>query len=322
MRVQPDSLVQTQDENTNPYVFVVGCPRSGTTLLQRMLDNHPQLTIANDTHFITRATKNTLRRDPAPEMNAEILKAVLNYRRTCRMGLENSDIEQAASYSGTYAEFVSKLYNLRGSKQGKPFSGEKTPDYCRQIPALHTLFPGSRFIHIVRDGRDTALSTMSWATENKGPGKWPLWKEDPVGTCALWWRWQAAAGERDGGALPPGLYRRLRYEDLVADPERELREIANILALPYSGNMINYHTGRMRNQAGLSAKSAWLPPVPGLRNWRQDMSPEDVCVFESIAGELLTHFGYECVGERATSSVSRRVQRCLQWWHLEGNNRH
>ena len=49
-----------QRHQTNPYVFVLGCPRSGTTLLQRMLDNHPQLTVANDTHFITRAIKKTL----------------------------------------------------------------------------------------------------------------------------------------------------------------------------------------------------------------------------------------------------------------------
>lgn len=321
MPVQPESLARTEEEMANPYVFVVGCPRSGTTLLQRMLDNHPQLTVANDTHFITRAVKHTLRRDPDPQMNSSLLEAVLNYRRTRRLGLEDIEIKRAASGSNTYAEFVSKLYDFRGSKQAKPFSGEKTPDYCRQIPALHALFPRSRFIHIVRDGRDTALSTMSWATAHKGPGKWALWQEDPVGTCALWWRWQVGTGERDGGSLPAGLYRRLRYEDLVNDPENELREIARILALPYSGDMVNYHAGRVRNQSGLSAKSAWLPPVQGLRNWREDMSPEDVCVFENIAGELLAQFGYECLGERAGQAVLRRVKRCLEWWDREGGNR-
>lgn len=321
MQLQPESARQNEEHPVNPYVFVVGCPRSGTTLLQRMLDNHPQLTVTNDTHFITDAVKKTLRRDPYPQMNPEILEAVVNYRRTYRMGLENVDFQQAATDSDTYAEFVSKLYNIRGARQNKLFSGEKTPSYCRQIPALHTLFPRSRFIHIVRDGRDTTLSALGWATDTKGPGKWGLWKEDPVGTCALWWRWQVGTGDRDGRALPYCLYRSLRYEDLVSNPESELRGIARTLALPYSDDMVNYHIGKVRKQSGLSAKSAWLPPVQGLRDWRQDMSPEDASVFESIAGDLLTRFDYECVGPRAGRSVSRRVSRCLEWWDQEGKER-
>jgi hypothetical protein len=321
MPAQPESMPRNEEHPVNPYVFVVGCPRSGTTLLQRMLDNHPQLTVANDTHFITRAVKTTLRRDPNPQMKPDFLEAVLNYRRTYRMGLEDVDIQHAATDSDTYAEFVSKLYNLRGARQNKPFSGEKTPDYCRQIPELHTLFPGSRFIHIVRDGRDTTLSTLGWATETKGPGKWGLWKGDPVGTCALWWRWQVGTGDRDGRTLPAGQYRSLRYEDLVSNPQAELREITGLLTLPYSEDMVNYHTGKMQKKSGLSAKSAWLPPVQGLRDWREDMSPEDISVFENIAGDLLSHFGYECLGHRTMPSVTRRVRRCLEWWNREGKER-
>ena len=321
MPAQPERTPSNEEHPVNPYVFVVGCPRSGTTMLQRMLDNHPQLTVANDTHFITRAVKTTLRRDRNPKMHPDLLEAVLNYRRTYRMGLENVDIQQASTASDTYADFVSKLYNLRGVRHDKPFSGEKTPDYCRQIPELHALFPSSRFIHIVRDGRDTTLSTLGWATETKGPGKWGLWKEDPVGTCALWWRWQVGTGDRDGRSLPPGLYRSLRYEDLVSTPQQELKEIARLLALPYSEDMVNYHSGKVRRQAGLSAKAAWLPPVQGLRDWRQDMSPEDISVFEEIAGDLLMDFGYECLDYRSGPSVSRRVSRCLDWWDREGKDR-
>jgi hypothetical protein len=286
-----------------------------------MLDNHPQLTVANDTHFITRAAKTTLRQDPNPRMTPELLQAVLDYRRTHRMGLDNVDIQQAATDSDTYADFVSRLYHLRGTRQNKPFSGEKTPDYCRQIPALHTLFPDSRFIHIVRDGRDTALSTLAWATKTKGPGKWGLWEKDPVGTCALWWRWQVGTGGRDGRALSSSLYGSLRYEDLVSDPRKELRKIARLLALPYSDDMLNYHSGKVRTQSGLSAKAAWLPPVQGLRNWRHDMSQEDISVFETIAGDVLIQYGYECVEHPVGPSVSRRVSRCLDWWEREGKER-
>lgn len=313
----PDTDSIAVPHSKNPYVFVVGCPRSGTTLLQRMLDSHPELTVANDTHFITRAAKRVLRADSNPLLTPDLVKAVANYRRTYRLGLDDTAIQEASRNCDTYAEFVSRLYDERGSRQGKPLSGEKTPDYCRQMPVLHALFPDARFVHIIRDGRNTTLSTLSWASEAKGPGKWRLWKDDPVATCALWWRWQAGTGQRDGRTLGKDLYLQLRYEDLVTSSEGELRTIARFLHLPYSEKMVNYHAGRTRNEPGLSAKSAWLPPVQGLRDWRREMSEEDIGVFEGIAGDLLRENGYECLERSPTKTVSRRIHKCLQWWESE-----
>jgi hypothetical protein len=303
-----------------PFVFVVGCPRSGTTLLQRMLDNHPQLTIANDTHFILRAAKRVLRRDQQPLLTPELVAAVLSYRRFYRMGLDESDVKTAAENCRTYADFVSRLYILRGQKKGKVLSGEKTPDNCRNMLLLHGLFPAARFVHIIRDGRNTALSALNWANEAKGPGRWSLWKEDSLATCALWWRWQAGAGERDGQELGDGFYHRVRYEDLVANPESRLEAIAGFLDLPYSESMVNYHEGKTRHEPGLSAKSAWLPPVRNLRDWRSDMSTEDAEVFEGIAGDLLRESGYPCSELQPSSVVNERVSRALEWWENEGKS--
>lgn len=307
----------TQPHASGPFVFVVGCPRSGTTLLQRMLDNHPELTVANDTHFITRAVKRVLRKDPSPLLNVDMVQAVVDYRRFYRMGLEENEAIAAADGCETYAEYVGRLYALRGEKKQKRFSGEKTPDYCRKMPVLNQLFPGARFIHIIRDGRNTALSTLDWATETKGPGKWELWRQDPLGTCALWWQWQAGLGQRDGRALGQGLFHQVRYEDLVARPEAELRTIAMFLKLPYSDMMANYHAGKTRQDPGLSAKKAWLPPVRNLRDWREKMSKEDISVFERLAGPLLQQNNYECRNYPATNAVEKRVGNCLEWWKAD-----
>lgn len=308
----------TQTTRSNPFVFVVGCPRSGTTLLQRMLDNHPQLTVANDTHFITRSVKRVLRKDPQPLLTNEMVQLVLSYRRFYRMGLSEQEVIRAADNCETYAEFVSRLYTLRGEKKHKRFSGEKTPDYCRNLPLLHTLFPDARFVHIIRDGRNTALSTLDWATATKGPGRWSLWATDPVGTCALWWRWQAGMGQRDGNTLGKARFHQVKYEDLVAQPENELGTIAGFLGIDDSAAMANYHAGKTLRQPGLSAKKAWLPPVKNLRDWRTAMTPEDVGVFEGIAGPLLRSNAYECMDYPASKAVLDRVSRCLDWWQTEG----
>ena len=279
-----------------------------------MLDNHPQLMVANDTHFITRAAKRVLPKEPRPLLTPDLLEAVLSYRRFYRMGLDETEVNAAAENCRDYATFVGRLYTLRGQKKQKPLSGEKTPDFCRKIPVLHTLFPKARFVHIIRDGRDTALSTLNWATANKGPGKWPLWNEDPVGTCALWWRWQAGTGQRDGWILGHDHYLQVKYENLVAEPENELRTIASFLGIPYSDAMANYHAGKTRHAPGLSAKSAWLPPVKNLRDWLTDMPAEDIEVFEGIAGGLLRETGYSLSGNPPSDAASSRVRRCLTWW--------
>lgn len=305
---------------TNPCVFVVGCPRSGTTLLQRMLDAHPDLTVANDTHFITRAAGHRLDRHADPGLDGDLVNSVLSYHRFHRMGLDPSEARAAAGDAGTYGQFVSRLYDLRATKVGKALSGEKTPDYCRKMPALHRLFPGALFLHIIRDGRDVALSTLSWASKGKGPGRWDLWQEDPLGCCALWWRWQVEAARSDGIILGESKYLEVNYEKLVAEPERELSRICTFLSIPYAACMPRFHEGKTREKRGRSAKSAWLGPVKGLRDWRTEMSDEDAAVFRAIAGQLLDMTGYGDESYPLDHQSSERVFRCLAWWSDRGRN--
>jgi hypothetical protein len=302
--------------NTNPFLFVVGCPRSGTTLLQRMLDNHPSLAVANDTHFIPRVVEDVpLGVDPP--LTPELVERVRTYKRFYRMELENAAVYGAAKRSGTYREFVSALYSEYGRLRGKPLAGEKTPDYVRRIPFLQALFPWAKTIHIIRDGRDVALSALEWAREDKGPGRLNLWWEEPVAVSALWWRWQVETGRRDGRELGPNLYHEVKYEDLIAHPETLLRELAGFLKLSFSSDMLAYHEGKVRREPGLSAKKAWLPPTSGLRNWRARMPERDLELFEALAGDTLSELGYEHGAGKPRPTVDSLAQRCQNWWNSE-----
>ena len=315
-------------EQHNPVVFVVGCPRSGTTLLQRMLDSHPRMAVANDTHFIPRCLEkhaphrvtDAIRGRDIP-LTAELATGVTGYRRFTRLGLTREWAQAATRQSETYQQYVSCLYDGFAALHGKQLAGEKTPDYIRRLPVLHGLFPEARTIHIIRDGRDVALSALQWATDGKGPGKLERWAEDPIAVSAVWWRWQVQHGRQSAELLGPGHYTEVCYDDLVAQPERELRRLAAFLELPFAAEMLNYHAGRVRSQPGLSAKKAWLPPTPGLRNWRREMAPRDVELFEAIAGSLLEELGLERAYSRISPEVERKASSILAWWKAHRDRR-
>ncbi|MCA1682754.1 MAG: sulfotransferase, partial [Actinobacteria bacterium] len=221
----------------NPCVFVVGCPRSGTTLLQRMLDHHPLLAVSNDPHFIPFAIEG-VRDGLDPAVTPALVEWLLAYRTFARLGLGEGTVRAAAAKSETYSQFVGELYSEFARLRGKPFGGEKTPRYVRFLPLLHSLFPWVRTVHVIRDGRDVALSTLEWARPDRGPGRFRLWLEQPVAVCALSWRWHVATGMRDGMSLGGAHYHEVRYEELVAAPETILRELAAFLQLPYAREML------------------------------------------------------------------------------------
>lgn len=303
----------------NPYVFVVGSPRSGTTLLQRMLDAHPQLAVANDTHFIPKAIAGIA--DGDIPLTHELVERAIGYHRFHRLGIDDELARTLATGAESYARFVGALYGAFASAHGKTKGGEKTPDYVRSIPLLDRLFPWSRFVHIVRDGRDVALSALEWANEGKGPGRFELWAAQPVAVCALWWRREVEPGARAGRSMGPERYREILYERLAAHPEPALRGLCSFLGLPYDVAMVRFHEGHRRDEqrpdGKVDAKKSWLPATPGLRDWRTTMDPRDVALFEALAGDTLTYFGYERSYASIPRDIQRTADRCAELWREE-----
>ena len=299
------------DRRRNPCLFAVGCLRSGTTMFQRMLDSHPQLACAYDTLFIPSIIKD-LDIGFDPPLTDEIVQRVTAHRRFDRLELSEHAIRQAVKQADTFSDFVSNLYDQYGRARGKPLAGEKSPGYCRHLPHLQALFPAARFIHLIRDGRDVALSVLNW---QKGPAKLALFDEYPVGASALWWRWDVSVGRRDGMALGASRYLEVRYEDIVDAPALAMRRVADFIDLDYSDEMVAYHEGRQRSDPGLSAKAAWLPPTKGLRDWRTQMSPEDIELFEALAGNELAGAGYERAFNTISPGIRAQADHCRSWWH-------
>jgi hypothetical protein len=287
-------VARTEDA-VNPYVFIVGCPRSGTTLLQRMVNAHPQIAITPETHWIARYFERRIGLTPEGWVTPGFVRKVLKHRLFPDLQIESDAVEQLAEGGQPifYADFVRAIFDLYGDRQGKPLVGEKTPGYVRSITTLHALWPRARFVHILRDGRDVCLSILNWDRADRAAGRFASWAEDPVMTTAFFWDWNVRLGRERGSALGSDLYREVGYEALVTEPADECAGLCEFLHVPYEGHMLSYYEGRTRVEPGLDAKHAWLPPTAGLRDWKRQMQAKDVERFEAAAGELLHELGYE-----------------------------
>jgi hypothetical protein len=286
----------------NPYAFFVGCPRSGTTLLRRIGDAHPQLAVVHETRWIPRTYE--FRRGLTPEafVTPKLLKRMRDPLRLRRLEIDEGDLERLFGNGAgvPFASFVTALFDLYGERHGKRFVGDKSPGYVRYMPMLHALWPHAKFVHIIRDGRDVCLSLLDW---QKGATSYSTFYDAPITTAGVWWEWYVRLGREGRGRLGPGLCHELCYETLVAEPERECARLCEFLGLPYEDSMLRFHEGRTQSKPGLSAKASWLPVTSGLRNWRTAMEPDDVIQFESAAGDLLEELGYP----RAAASIPKRA---------------
>jgi len=242
------------------FPFVVGCSRSGTTLLRALLDAHPLLAVPPESHFAlardARALRRALRRDPW-------------------FGLWG--IETPGLRGLDVADAVRALFAAYAAVHGKPRYADKTPHYVSHLPALAERFHEARFVHVVRDGRDVALSLLEVP-----------WGPDDVEGAALYWRRRVLEG-RDA-RLGPERYRELRYEALVADPERELRALGAWLQLPYDPAMLERRPLAVPYPE--HHRRLELAPTPGLRDWRREMSAADAARFQAVAGDALAELGY------------------------------
>ena len=304
------SKMVTTDLKRNPYLFIVGCPRSGTTLLRRILNAHPQIAIGPESHWIPRWFEKRKGLTPDGFVTPELISNLLDNRRFRRLRISPEQLDGLIKSDApvSFATFVSDLFNLYGDRKRKPLVGDKTPGYARRIKTLHNLWPKARFIHLIRDGRNVCLSVVNWKRRiGDFTTRFPTWNEDPISTVALWWEWHVQMARDAGHLLGPELYYEIRYESLVTNPAEECERLCSFLGVSYDDCMLRFHEGRTKTDSGLSPKKAWIPIKPGLRDWRRQMAARDIEIFEAVVGHLLDELGYERAVPRLQSTSQKHA---------------
>ena len=282
-----------------PPVIVLGVGRSGTTLLRVMLDRSSELAIPYETFFVPQLAH---RHGKRPKLDA-FLDDLGRLRTLYDWGITPEDVRPRLRDGMTTSEAIAAIFETYAERQGKPRWGDKTPLYMQQLPLLERLFPDAIWVHLVRDGRDAALSFLELPEGFSGK-TWALPRTVPQ--FAARWRTEILAARRLGRHAG-NRYVELRYEDLVAEPEPNLRLVCEHASLTWEPQLLDHtrpsDTAHMPEHRNLAQ-----PPTPGLRDWRSQLSRDDALAFEQVAGDVLQSSGYELLepGARYPTAHGKR----------------
>jgi hypothetical protein len=289
---------------------VLGVRRSGTTLLRVMLDRNRELAIPDESYFVPQLA----RRHRTPVDPDAFVDDLRRLPTLVEWGLAPAAVRARLRRGMTAGEAIAAVFEAYAVERGKARWGDKTPLYMGYLGLLERLFPDARCVHLIRDGRDAALSFLAvprgLMTEEWGHPR------DARG-FACQWSTEVRAARALGMRVGPGRYLELRYEALVAAPEEELRRVCAFAALEFDTAMLDY-VGRTDSALKAHQQRLNEPPRVGVRDWRTEMPPQDVMEFESVAGALLAELGYDVARPRTdrTRLAAYRAQTAA--WHGVG----
>ena len=276
------------EASTAPPFFVIGNDRSGTTMLRLILDRSAEAAIPPESMFLLDFAAVRRRgglEDPAAA--AAFAREVWLHPRVRLWGLEGGPppVPPGLGHAEAYRFAVEAPFRAYARAHGKERFGDKTPAYLRAVDELLAVWPDARIVVLVRDGRDVALSIV------------PL----PFGPNNAWaaGRWWAEGVRRglEAERRHPEQVLTLRYEELVADPENQVRRVCARLGLGYNSEMLAIERSDPVKIA--HAQTSWFPRISSgittasVGKWQTEMSLPDRRALEAVAGPELRTLGYE-----------------------------
>lgn len=264
--------------NASP-VIIGGSPRSGTTLLRVMLDSHPNIYIGPETGLLY---TNLLNRTKLTKVSDQL-------------DIPRDDLNRMLKESESNIHFIDLLFTSLQYNSKKKRWGEKSPRNIAAVERIYKFFPESRFIHIIRDGRDVACSLRHFPKHKVVNGELvKLNTNNPIDQCINTWTKYVALGIEWRN---DPRYLELKYEDLVSEPQATMETVLKFLDEPWNESVLNYYlvNSATRDETKIPQNIRARKPIDktSLGRWKRDLSKLEQDLFKKLAGKLLIELGYE-----------------------------
>ncbi|MCP5096452.1 MAG: sulfotransferase [Chloroflexi bacterium] len=267
-------------------IFIGGCSRSGTTLLGAMLGTHSQCICTPESHFKIELLRPLINKPDAIDITAVANRLNKHWRfQIWDLPIESDNVLSEADGAGfsDLLNWVTSQYAQHEKKSSATTWVDHTPENISYASSLLQIFPNAKFIHIVRDGRAVATSIR------------PLdWGPNTIIKASRWWMRMVSFGLAAESELTNDRIIRVRYEDLVLNPEGTLRQLCDFLGFEYEPTMPEatgfrppQYTTQQHKLVGKSAKTT------SVSRWKETLTPREIEIFENQTRNFLTHLGYD-----------------------------
>lgn len=307
------SLSHTEVLKKLPFFFILGRPRSGTTLLRTLFDAHPNAAVPLECAFIVNMAHKYGQVTKWDKQN--LLEYFADLQTHIKFDTWNMDLEKLKNAllecegDFSFQELCKVVYLEYKSvfpKEEILLIGDKNPVYATYTNKLLELFPEAKFIHLVRDPRDNIISLKN--VDFEGPFSALL---------AYRWRHSAAKLFRIKKKFPEKFYT-IRYEDLAREPQKYYAEMCNYLSLPYHNEVFDFYKKQdealkqFNNEKVMKYHKSLLSPinVSKIDLWKTQLPEMDIRIAEYVCGKWTKIYGYE---RRFQNPGFKAVVKSLHW---------
>lgn len=279
IKLDQGTIEKLETVKSSAPLLIVGCPRSGTTLLLRLIRDYLDVGFGRDDGRFLRFKNllnhyGDLNRDENMFRLMRDIFADDDFRKRFKSLAFDPKELLAVIDERTYSELVRHVYAAFALMEGKTRWGNKTPRYVFHMGELLDLFPDAKFIHVIRDGRDVALSLfrVTWGAPRN------------CFSAAKYWKERSSAARAAGAVLGEEKYLEVKYERLLSNPVSVFQKIIDFGSFEVDRDQV---IERLRDETRARLKR------DNFDKWRTDLSVSEIKVFEQVAGDTLKEFGYE-----------------------------
>lgn len=312
-------------------IFIVGCPRSGTTILAKILNNHSQIASATEIHFFNHLC--TLKKYDWTNLDEDFLKRFFNETRVedfcslLKLSFEEfkeqfNEIEPDKSLD-TVSQNQKRIFDTMMltllKKNNKSICCEKTPQHLLSVERILGVYKDAKIIHLIRDGRDTVNSLI----------KMP-WRPEGLLNNSRFWKKYAKLGMEIKDKLQSQTenYIDIKYEDLLLNPEASIEKLTQFIGIDFEENMLSNQKEANSNIFS-SWESSWkhkaMEELDSTRvgAWQKELSDKDQTLLNWHLRKELSALGYEIKESKLDTSdkinifseygslVARRITKSL-----------
>lgn len=271
-------------------IFMFGFERSGTTLLSMMIGAHPDIAVPLTVTGMWYRYHANMDRYHGLASGHDLERLVDDLLSEERIALWDVELDRAELLEGLepgcFASVVERFHRVYARHKNKPVWGNLDIATLDEMDVANRWFPSARFLHIVRDGRDVALShrTMPYGSGN-------------ILETSEKWTHRLRVNLKMGAILGSERYQVVRYEDLIVDTEASLRRICDFFCVGYSAKMLDY-PGMVGEKVPEDRRWLWPelaspPDSSKVYRWKRKMSRTKRIVFEGVSQRMLMSLGYE-----------------------------